>query len=184
MSSTLTEKVVVGRRVAFTYYRDLKRPNPPEHTGIITALVPDQGASLKIRLDGQRTSLHSRPDYQGLRYLDEVITPVPELPMGRFTPTLAELGGEWAGVPVCLLESDIGSEHVIALTGDLDAATTAVIAFLSQTGWDLDYVDLDRLKPRWAVFEWQPEDSDTPWTVRWDAAEGDDNAVRIHYLPV
>ncbi|GAA3590951.1 hypothetical protein [Streptomyces osmaniensis] len=184
MSITLTEKAVPGRRIAFTYYRDLKRPNPPEHTGIVTALVPDQGASLKIRLDGKRTSLHSRPDYQGLRYLDEVITPVPELPMGPFTPTVEHLGGEWEGVPACLLESATGEEHVIALTDVPELAAAAVVGCLTESGWDPEYIDLDRLEPCWAVFEWKPEDSESPWKVRWDAAEGDDHAIRAHYLPV
>ena len=178
MSSTLAEKAVVGRRILFTYYRDLKRPNPPQHPGIITALLLNQGSCGKIRLDGKRSSLHIPPHYQGLRYLDEIVL-VPELPMGRFTATAEHLGGAWAGVPVCCLDS----EDVIALTDDLDKARTAVTAYLKETGWDINYVDLDRLQPRWAVFEWQPEDSDAPWTVRWDVSEGDDMAVRIHYLP-
>jgi hypothetical protein len=33
------------------------------------------------------------------------------------------------------------------------------------------------------VFEWEPEDAESPWTVSWDAAEGDDQAVHIYYLP-
>lgn len=183
MTSTLTEQAVVGRRIAFTYYRDLKRTDAPAHPGIITALVPTQGASLKIRLDGKRTSLHVPPGYEGLSYLDEVVDPVPELPMGPFTPTAKDIGGSWEGVPVCSLEDVSGAEHVIALTDDEDTARTAVPAYLEQAGWDLDYVDLDRLEERWAVFEWEPEDAETPWTVRWDASEGDDQAIQIYYLP-
>lgn len=180
MSSTLAEKAVVGRRITLTRYRDL--PDGPAHPGIITALVPEQGASVRIRLDGKRHTLHVPPDYQGLTYLDEVVD-VPDLPMGRFHPTAEQIGGTWEGVPVCQLEDTAGSEHVIALTSDPEAARTAVAAYLKQTGWDLDYVDLDRLEPRWAVFEWEPEDAETPWTARWDAAEGDDQAVHIYYLP-
>ena len=184
MAHTLTEKAVVGRRIAFTYYRDLKKPTPPEHPGIITDLVPAQGASVKIRLDGKRSSLHVPPDYQGLRYLDEVLDAVPSLPMGRFQPTAEQIGGTWEGVPVCLLESP-GEEVVIALTGDREAARTAVTAYLKANGWDPDYFkDLAGLKAGWAVFDWEPEDADTPWTARWDAAEGDDQAIRIHYLTV
>lgn len=182
MSPTVAEKAVVGRRILFTYYRDLKRQDPPQHSGVITDLLLNQGSCVKIRLDGERSSLHIPPHYQGLTYLDEVLDPVPALPMGRFTPTAADLGGAWEGVPVCLLEDAAGGEHVIALTGDTTAAHAAVAAYLKQTGWDVEFVNLDRLEPRWAVFEWEPEDSDTPWTVNWDATGGDDMAVRIHYL--
>ncbi|MCI3279160.1 hypothetical protein [Streptomyces cylindrosporus] len=184
MSSTVTEQAVVGRRIEFTYYRDLNTPNPPRHPGTITALIPDQGACVKLRLDGTRHSLHVPPDYEGLTYLDEIL-PVPVLPMGRFTPTVEQMGGEWAGVPVCLLQSEpTGAEHVIALTADPAAARTAVTSYLTQTGWDLDYVDLDQLELRWAVFEWGPEDDDIPWTANWDACEGDEQAIRIHLLPL
>ncbi|MFD0509400.1 hypothetical protein ACFQ0G_53840 [Streptomyces chiangmaiensis] len=49
---------------------------------------------------------------------------------------------------------------------------------------DLDAQDETKyLTLRWAVFEWEPEDSECPWTVRWDAVEGDDQAVRIYHLP-
>jgi hypothetical protein len=180
MSSTLTEKAVVGRRITFTYYRDLQLADPPAYPGIITGLVPEQGASLKIRLDGRRSTLHSPPDYQGLRYLDEVVA-VPELPMGRFTPTADDLEGVWAGVPVCSIGED---GDLIALTGGREKAIAAVRSYLDDQAWvDLDYVDFDDIRAHWAVFEWEPEDAESPWTVNWDAAEGDDQAIRIHYLP-
>jgi hypothetical protein len=103
--------------------------------------------------------------------------------MGRFQPTAEQIGGTWEGVPVCLLESP-GEEVVIALTGDREAARTAVTAYLKANGWDPDYFkDLAGLKAGWAVFDWEPEDADTPWMARWDASEGDDQAIRIHYLP-
>jgi hypothetical protein len=179
MTSTLAEKAVVGRRVMFTYYRDLKRPDLPEYPGIITDLVPNQGASLKIRLDGKRSTLHAPPDYQGLRYLDEVITPVPALPMGRFHPTADDFGGDWEGVPVCQL----GDDDIVILTADRDAARAALAAFCKDMYLDLEFLPLDRLEARWAVFEWEPEDAEYPWTVRWDAAQAHDQAIRIYYLP-
>lgn len=179
MSITLTEKAVVGRRIIHDH-----AARKQQLPGIITSLNEGQGGGFWVRLDGDRHTFFVPPKfYDRVTFLDEVITPVPELPMGRFTPTAADLGGVWEGVPVCLLEDTAGGEHVIALTGDTAAARTAVAAYLKQTGWDVEFVDLDRLEARWAVFEWEPEDSDTPWTVNWDAAEGDDQAVRIHYLP-
>jgi hypothetical protein len=176
MTSTLTEKAVVGRRIMFTYYRDLEKPAPPEHPGVITELVPDQGASVRLRLDGKRSSLHVPPDYQGLRYLDEV-GPVPGLPMGRFTPTADDFGGDWEGVPVFQCES----EDIVILTGDQLRAAVALHAFCQDMGIDREF--LPAMQARWAVFEWEPEDADYPWTVRWDAVQGDDQAIRIHYLP-
>ncbi|NUS25090.1 MAG: hypothetical protein HOV92_12820 [Streptomyces sp.] len=181
MTTTMNARAVVGRRVMFTRYSDLGKPDAAK-PGIITELIPTQGASVRIRLDGQRYTLHARPDYQGLTYLDEV-TDVPALPMGAFTPTADDLGGAWEGVPVCLLEDVAGGEHVIALTGDTAAARTAVATYLTETGWDVEFVDLDRLEARWAVFEWEPEDADSPWTVNLDASEDDDQAVHIYYLP-
>lgn len=173
---TLAEKAVAGRRVMFTYRRDFQRPDRPEYPGIITELVPSQGASLKIRLDGERSSLYIHPDYQGLTYLDEVLDAVPALPMGRFHPTADDFGGDWEGIPVCSLES----EDIVILTSDRTQAAAALAAFCKDTGIDPDY--LPEMEDRWAVFEWQPEDSDSPWFM--DLTEqGDDQAIRIHYLP-
>lgn len=178
MSSTLTEKAVAGRRVELTYYRDLDVDDSPTHPGIITG-VGDDKASLWIRLDGKRYNLAARPDYEGLRYLDEVVA-VPELPMGRFTPTADDLEGVWAGVPVCSIGED---GDLILLTGGREKAIAAVRSYLDDQAWvDLDYVDFDDIRAHWAVFEWEPEDAECPWTVNWDAAEGDDQAIRIHYL--
>jgi hypothetical protein len=47
---------------------------------------------------------------------------------------------------------------------------------------DFDAVAAAAVRAFWAVFEWQPEDSEMPWIVRWPA-DGEDCAVRIHYLP-
>jgi hypothetical protein len=179
MASILTEKAVVGRRILFTYYRDLKRPDAPAHPGIITGLVPTQGASLKIRLDGKRSSLHSPPDYEGLRYLDEVLDPVPGLPMGRFHPTPDQLNGVWEGVPVCWISED---GDLILLTTDRDAAVRAATANFTEVGVDPAYVDFEGLQLVWAYFEWQPEDADSDWRVRF-TSEGDDQAIQLYYLP-
>jgi hypothetical protein len=183
MTTTIDARAVPGRRVLFTRYSDLDKPNAAK-PGIITGLVPTQGASVKIRLDGQRHTLHAQPDYQGLTYLDEV-GDVPALPMGRFTPTVDELEGEWEGVPVCSVSED---GDVIALTDDHQQAVRAISVYRREMAGclynpDFDGVDASEVRPFWAVFEWQPEDSEMPWTVRWDATEGDDQAIRIHYLP-
>jgi len=174
----------VGRRIEFTFYRELGRDDATAHPGVITALVPNQGASVKIRLDGHRSSLHVPPNYEGLTYLDE-IGPVPELPMGAFTPTADDFGGSFHhGVPVCQFEDGAA----LALTADIEAAVAALNAYVRDMVGalyipDIDTVTADRLQACWAVFEWEPEDSEPAWTVRWDAAEDEDHAIRIHYLP-
>lgn len=179
MTSSLVQKAVVGRRVTLTYYRDLQLPNPPVHPGIITSVTEDQ-AGVRIRLDGKRYNLPARADYRGLTYLDEVV-PVPALPMGRFTPTAADLLGVWEGVPLSTIGED--GEDLILLTGDLAKARAAAMAYDQEVGVHPDSANYDRIQACWAVFEWEPEDAEYPWTVRWDAAEGDDQAIRIHYLP-
>lgn len=180
MTSTVTEQAVVGRRITFTYYRDLKQDAPPAHPGIITGLVPNQGASLRIRLDGRRSTLRIPPDYQGLRYLDE-ITAVPEVPMGRFQPTPDDLEGLWEGVPVCSISED---GDIVLLTTDRDAAVRAATAYLTKCA-DVDLADVDfgDLELRWAYFEWQPEDTDeADWFQYW-TSEGDDQAIHLYFLP-
>jgi hypothetical protein len=184
MTTSTDTRAHPGRRILFTRYSDLGS-NTPAKTGIITALVPEQGASLKIRLDGRRSTLHVPPDYQGLTYLDDV-TEVPELPMGRFTPTADELEGEWEGVPLCSIGED---GDVIALTDDHAQAVHAMGVYRRDMASCLYNPDFDEIDPakvvaHWAVFEWEPEDAECPWTVRWgDDVEGEDQAVRIHYLP-
>lgn len=180
MTSTLAGKAVVGRRITLTYYRDLELPEPPAHPGIITG-VSDTG-SLWIRLDGTRCTLGAGADYRGVTYLDEVV-PVPELPMGRFTPVASDPNGfyEKAGALVAAIGED--GEDLIVVTDDRAKARAAVTEYVDWTGLDPDYVGLDHLRPCWAVFEWEPEDAEYPWTVNWDAAEGDEMAVQIHYLP-
>ncbi|MEW2266924.1 hypothetical protein [Streptomyces sp. NPDC047868] len=176
MTSTLTEKPVVGRRILFTRYSDL--PDGPRHPGVIAEIVPTQGASLKIRLDGRRSNLHVPPDYQGLTYLDET-GPVPPLPMGRFHPSVDELEGEWQGVPVCSISED---GDIVLLTTDRQKAVTAATAYLKDAWVDLDFVHWDGLVLRWAYFEWQPEDSDTDWYMHW-CSEADHQAIQLYYLP-
>lgn len=181
MTSTVTEKAVVGRRITLTYYRDLELPEPPVHPGIITGVGEDRG-SVWIRLDGRRCNLAARPDYRGLTYLDEVV-PVPKLPMGPFTPVADDENGffEKAGVLLAAIGED--GENLILLTDNRDKAREAAYAYDTEVGVDTSCVNYDNLQPCWAVFEWQPEDSEAPWNVRWDASEGDDQAIRIHYLP-
>lgn len=172
-AATLRAEAVVGRRVEFAYHRDLTTYLP----GIITALTDDP-ASLRVRLDGRRTNLACCADYDGLRYLDEVV-PVPNLPMGVFTPTVQDFGGiAYAGVPVCELDD----EDIVILTADPVAARAALFAYCNGQDIDPEYGDEELLLATWAVFEWQPEDAESPWHVTFDA-QGVDGAVQIHYLP-
>jgi|tagenome__1003787_1003787.scaffolds.fasta_scaffold20547336_2 hypothetical protein len=176
---TIDARAVRGRRIELTYYREL--PDGPKHPGIITRVDPaEYDNGVWIRLDGTRCNVHARHDYEGLTYLDEVMD-VPELPVGRFTPAASSQFGfyEHAGVLLAAINED--GEDLIVLTGDRDKAYAAAVAYLDEIGVDPDYVRSDRLRPFWAVFEWQPEDSEMPWTVRWPA-DGEDHAVRIHYL--
>lgn len=179
MSSAVTEKAVVGRRIELAYGRDLKNDGEKAtyHPGIITEVYPE---SVWIRLDGTRCNTRARTDYEGLRYLDQVV-PVPELPMGRFQPTAADMLGVWEGVPLSTIGED--GEDLIVLTDDEDKAAKAIAAYAREVGMDLDYLGLQFLRPCWAVFEWEPEDAECPWTVNWGASEGDDQAVHIYYLP-
>lgn len=170
---TLHPMAQPGRRVEFAYYSDPDLYLP----GVITGIDHDQARSVLIRLDGARSNLHIPPNYKGLRYLD-AIGPVPELPMGRFHPTSADLGGAWEGVPVCQFED----EDVIVLTPRRDAAVTALTAYCTDMDWDLELVDPGRMVARWAVFERQPEDAESPWLMN-VADKGDDMALLIHYLP-
>jgi hypothetical protein len=187
MTSTLTEKAVVGRQIRFTYYRDLDVADGPSYPGIITATEPGYDGTLmaRIRLDGTRSNLSIPVAYEGLTYLDEVV-PVPELPMGRFTPTLDQLEGEWEGVPLCSIGED---GDVIAFTGDREKAVRAMRVYRREMAGCLynpafDGVNEADVRAWWAVFEWQPEDSEIPWTVQWGPEfEGSDHAVRIHHLP-
>ncbi|MFF2411795.1 hypothetical protein [Streptomyces sp. NPDC058092] len=175
MISTLETKAVVGRRVEFAYYRDQDTYLP----GIITAITEDP-ASLRIRLDGARSNLAVRPDYEGLRYLDE-IAPVPALPMGRFHPAAGHFDDNtYAGVAVCQFED----EDIILATANPAAARAALAAYFKAQNMNPDHNrhDPDRLELAWVVFEWQPEDAECPWLMDF-AQEGDDMAIQIHYLP-
>lgn len=172
MKLTLQEKAVVGRRVEFAYYRDRDTYLP----GIITAITDDP-TILRIRLDGRRSNLACRPDYEGIRYLDKVV-PVPDLPVGAFTPTIDDFGGiAYAGIPVCQLDD----EDIVILADDSGAARAALVAYCKAQDIDPECAE-DPLLGTWAVFEWQPEDAESPWHVTFDT-KGVDGAVHIHYLP-
>lgn len=184
MTSTLTEKAVVGRRIEFTYFRELKQPNPQAFPGIITGTEPGYSGNLLalIRLDGTRSTLRTPIDYQGLTYLDEV-TEVPDLPMGPFTPVADDRHGLWEKDGI--LYATIGEDgyDLVLITTDQTAALAVARAHLEDSLGDLDYVDFDRMTGYQAVFEWEPEDAECPWTVRWPA-DGYEKAVHIYYLPI
>ncbi|MFE9812347.1 hypothetical protein [Streptomyces sp. NPDC005548] len=181
MTSTQTAypKAHTGRRVAFIRYRDL--PNGPQTEGIITGVDLEQPASqLLIRLDGARSNLHVRPNYEGLTYLDEVV-PVPELPVGPFTPVANDLNGfyERDGLVVAAVGED--GEDLVAITDDRDKAFAAVVGHGTQVGYDMDDFEREDLDARWVVFEWQPDDAECTWFMN-PAAEGDDQAVHVYSL--
>lgn len=183
MSSTLETKAVTGRRITFTYYRHLA--DGPAHPGIITGTETAVNGALlaRVRLDGTRSTLTPPVDYEGLTYLDEVV-PVPELPMGRFTPEASDANGFWEKEGVLLAAIGEDGEDLVIITGLREEAIAAARAYLDDQAWvDLDYVDFDDIRTHWAVFEWEPEDAECPWIVHWDAQESDDQAIRIHYLP-
>ncbi|MFF7335388.1 hypothetical protein [Streptomyces sp. NPDC008150] len=176
------DKAVVGRRVEFCYHRDLAAP--VWHPGVIRSVDPTPEGSCTpwIRLDGRRYRFHSRVDYEGLRYLDEV-GPVPDLPMGSFTPAVDHQNGFWEQAGV--LFATIGEEgDPVVLTTDQQAAEAAVLSYGEEIGWDMEAVDLTAMRPLWAVFEWGPEDADLSWTVQLDASKDDDQAVHVYHLPI
>ncbi|MGX1220388.1 hypothetical protein [Streptomyces ambofaciens] len=185
MTATVEDLAVVGRRIEFAYHRSLIDDTATLWLpGIIAGSERGLNGSplARIRLDGRRSTLTIPVAYEGLRYLDQVV-PVPELPMGRFLPAVDEQNGfqEKAGVVLASIGED--GEELVFLTDDPAKARAAALAHARDTHLDVDYVDLDALTARWAVFEWEPEDAECLWTVRFDATEDDDKAVRIHYLP-
>jgi hypothetical protein len=179
-TQTAYPKAHAGRRVSYTRYGDL--PFGPQAQGIITGIDPGESiAWLLIRLDGARRSLHVRPNYEGLTYLDEVV-PVPDLPLGPFTPVANDMNGfyEHAGVLVLAIGED--GEDLVVITDDKETAYAAAIGYGPTLGFDPDYFDREDMTAQWVVFEWQPEDAESTWFMN-PAAEGDDQAVHVFYLP-
>lgn len=176
MSSTVTEKAVIGRRILFNH-----ASLGPDQPAIITRLKEEgYGAGFFIRLDGSRSQTWVPDQFLWrVTFLDEVV-PVPEFPTGRFQPTVAEMEGEWEGVLVSTVTED---GDILLVTTDRTAAVRAATAYFDWAGVDLDYVHFDSLALRWAAFEWEPEGADADWSVRWDARKGDDQAVHVYHLP-
>jgi len=180
MTTQTTEKAVVGRRVTYSYTSD-KTQRPGVITGTETAT---NGVLLvMVRLDGARSNMHVPADHENLIYLEEV-GPVPELPMGRFHPSTTSLGFDFQydGVPVCGFEDG----DAVAVTSDRARAEAAVATWMRESeGVEDEHTireSLGWMKPQWVVFEWEPEDAECVWLMN-PAAEGDDQAVHIYYLP-
>jgi len=169
-----------GRRVTFTGFASTPTPRP----GVITAT---DGDALLIRLDGHRFNLRitpaTLPPTKHLHLLDE-IGPVPVLPMGRFTPVPDDYAGIWEHDGVVYVTTGEEGENVLVITLDRDTAVAVMTAHFTDIGYDVDRddVNFDLLEPLWAVFEWQPEDADSPWLWS-EAKQGDDLAVHVYYLP-
>lgn len=179
---TLLAENVAGRRVEFAYYSDLHSDDETVwHPGTIVGIAPGlKGAVIAcLHLDGSRwPGPRITVDYEGLRYLDEV-TDVPVVPMGRFLPSPSDIG-----FTTCegVLLADLDDDAVVLLTDDRAAAHRALVAHARAAGWDMEVLDADLLQLHWVVFEWQPEDAESDWEMQ-GAAEGDDMAVQVHYLP-
>jgi hypothetical protein len=172
-------KAEIGRRVTISYAGN------PAHPGVITGTGTAAGGGplVRVRLDGQRSSLVIPADHEGLRYLAQV-GPVPQLPMGRFQPSTQHPGFDYEHRGVLVVEFDDGD--MAAIAADRNEAEVAIAAYLrEQCGIDDEAAvrdELAELKPQWAVFEWEPEDAECAWLMH-TAAEDDDQALRVHYLP-
>ncbi len=181
-AQTAHPKAVRGRRVTYTY----NHGGQTQRAGVITdTMTAVNGTQLvKVRLDGARSNLHIPADHDNLTYLDEV-GDVPELPMGRFRPTTGSLGFDFQynDVPVCGFEDG----DVVAIAPSRASANAAVATYLREVeGIDDEHTiheSLGWMKPRWVVFEWEPEDAECVWRMN-PASEGDDQAVHVYYLPV
>jgi hypothetical protein len=99
-----------------------------------------------------------------------------------FQPTLADLGGfEYDRVPVCETSDGI----LVALTDQREQAVTAMNAYLILALGVTDQAvtgSTRGLKYGLGLFEWEPDGSDSRWSVRLGCA-GDRMAVALHYLP-
>jgi hypothetical protein len=102
-------------------------------------------------------------------------------PTGRFKPTLEDLGGfAWEGVPVCQIDDGI----LIALTINRGKAVAALNAYLLLALGVHDAPIHGRdvtLRYGIGVFEWEPEDADTPWSVRL-VPKPDPTTVHLHRI--
>lgn len=173
--TTVHPKAEIGRRVTFSHIND-----PKQIEGVVT-FVADP--TVWVRLDGQRSNLQLRADYEGLRYLDEV-APVPALPMGRFQPGTQHPGFDYEYDGVLIVEFEEGD--LAALTGDRAKAEAAVATYLREYHGIEDETDLRdelaELKPQWVAFEWEPEDAECAWLMN-TAEQGGDQVLQVHYLP-
>jgi hypothetical protein len=181
VTTALENLAVVGRRVEYRVHRSTVDDRADVYAPGVVTFAADP--IVKIRLDGQRSSIAMRADCDGLRYLDEV-GPVPALPMGRFQPDTRQPGIDWAHDGVLVVEFDEGD--MAAITGDRDKAEAAVATYLREhCGIDDETTisdELAELKPQWVVFEWQPEDAECAWLMNC-AGRGDEQALQVHYLP-
>ena len=179
-TQTMYPKAEVGRRVMFAHIND-----PREHGGVITGTKTTANGALlvRVRLNGARSNIHIPADHENLRYLDE-IGPVPELPMGRFTPDSKSIGFDFEYDGVLVAEFEDGD--MVAVTADREKAVAAVSTYLREVADVTEESDVQRytkhLYPRWVAFEWEPEDAECTWLMN-PASEGDDQALQVHYLP-
>lgn len=168
-----------GRRIIFSGFASDPTPRP----GVITGIT-DAGALL-VRLDGMRSSLHIVPDLlpdtKHLHLLNE-IGPVPDLPMGPFTPVADDKNAiyEHGGVLYAAIGED--GEDLIVVTEDLDVAKKVARVYAEDADLYLDDAALEGFRGEWSQLVWEPEDAECPWV--WAPANKDDeHAVHVFYLP-
>lgn len=169
-AQALPGQAVPGRRV--TYRHPIL---DTDLTGSIEKV--DEGTLLRVRLDGHRRPITVQASSELVTYLDEV-TDLPPIPVGRFTPIPEELNAVRAGVPLAV----IGANDLILLTTDPDAAIAAATDYLPDMGYNPATVDWTTLETRWAGFDWPEDTTRFDWILTW-VAEGDDQALHVHYLP-
>ncbi len=100
----------------------------------------------------------------------------------RFRPVQDDDLGFWQHDGTVYATVGEDCENVLILTADQDTAMKVAAAHFHDVGIDLADVDFDAMRALWAVFEYMPETPDYLW--QWSpAAEGDDQAVPVHYLP-
>lgn len=179
-TASLEDQAVTGRRVLFTYHRELG--TGPEHPGIITGLEDGyEGTRLAlIRLDGTRSTLSIPTDYEGITYLDQVVD-VPALPTGSFIPVADDKNVVQEHDGVLYAQTGEDGEYLVVVTDDLEAAKNVARHHAKSIGLALTEDDLEAFDAEMSTFVWEPENAECPWVVG-PAQDGDENAVHTFTL--
>jgi len=178
-TASLEDLAVIGRRVLFTYHRDLG--TGPEHPGIITGTEVGFGVTVAlVRLDGKRSPLSVPTDYEGLTYLDQVVDG-PALPTGSFIPVANDKNAIQEHDGVLYAQTGEDGEYLVVVTDDLEAAKKVARHHAKSIGLSLTEDDLEAFDGELSTFVWEPEGAECPWVVG-PAEDGDENAVHTFTL--